>query len=201
MFLRWWAKLLHNFLSFRSFFFLFSFGCIETLSNRSETRLQVIWREPLACAEVGVWEGDASYALLTICVWCPLLPPPPPAAAPAQLSEHGGGRRGSGASKGHIPDRRIHTLIKNSAAGSEPAGGWCIKPPKANYSSSFPLFLFVMWNSNNVHMYIVSFVLLPVLCQTWITVPNSRVKKLVQSERILKGKTNSPMWSFEVYFL
>lgn len=68
----------------------------------------------------------------------------PPVAAPAQLSEHGGGRRGSGGSKGHIPDRRIHTLFKDSAAGSEKAGGWCIKPPKANYSSFFSLFLFVM---------------------------------------------------------
>ncbi|MED6286828.1 hypothetical protein CHARACLAT_010010 [Characodon lateralis] len=51
---------------------------------------------------------------------------------PAQLLErrgHGGisgGRLPGGLGhrvKGHIPDRRIHTLIKNSAAVTEPAGG------------------------------------------------------------------------------
>lgn len=53
------------------------------------------------------------------------LMPSMPAAAPALGAGSGGclpGGQGSGV-KGHVSDRRIHTLIENSAARTELAGG------------------------------------------------------------------------------
>lgn len=79
----------------------------------------------------------------------------PSAAAPAQQPEREGqggrlpGGQGSGV-KGHVPDRRTHMLIENSATVTELAGGRCILPPNANYSflSFFVLVLALMYQRN-----------------------------------------------------